>query len=72
MRTPGQATTDLNIQKSVRLGNKVLSLRADVLNLFDNPLFTSMVTQFGLASFGQVQQVGGYPRSVQFQVRVNW
>jgi hypothetical protein len=72
VRTPGQATTDLNIQKSVRLGNKVVSLRADVLNLFDNPLFTSTVTQFGLASFGQVQQVGGYPRSVQFQARVNW
>jgi hypothetical protein len=72
VRTPGQATTDLNIQKSMRLGGKVLSLRADLLNLFDNPLFTSTVTQFGLASFGQVQQVGGYPRSVQFQARVNW
>ena len=71
-RTPGQATTDLNIQKSVRFGRKVVSLRADVLNLFDNPLFTSTVTQFGLASFGQVQQVGGFPRSMQFQARVNW
>ena len=40
VRTPGQATTDLNIQKSVRFGGKVVSLRADVLNLFDNPLFT--------------------------------
>jgi hypothetical protein len=71
-RTPGQATSDLNIQKSVRVGSKVVSVRADVLNLFDNPLFTSMVTQFGLATFGQVQQVGGFPRSVQFQARVNW
>jgi hypothetical protein len=72
VRTPGQATTDLNIQKSLRFGRRTLSLRADVLNLFDNPLFTSTVTQFGLATFGQVQQVGGYPRSVQFQARVNW
>lgn len=72
VRTPGQASTDLNIQKSLRLGGKIVSVRADVLNLFDNPLFTSTVTQFGLASFGQVQQVGGYPRSVQFQARVNW
>jgi hypothetical protein len=72
VRTPGQATTDLNIQKSFRVGPRIMSVRADVLNLFDNPLFTSTVTQFGLASFGQVQQVGGYPRSVQFQARVNW
>ena len=43
-----------------------------VLNLFDNPLFTSTVSQFGLASFGQVQQVGGFPRSIQFQARVNF
>jgi hypothetical protein len=71
-RTPGQATTDLNIEKSVPIGRRVVSLRADVLNLFDNPLFTSLVTQYGLASFGQVQQVGGYPRSVQFQARVTW
>jgi hypothetical protein len=72
VRTPGQATTDLNVQKSVRLGRKTLSVRADILNLFDQPLFTNVVTQFGLANFGSVNQVGGYPRSLQIQVRLNW
>ena len=72
MRTPGQATTDLNIQKSVRLGRKTLSVRGDILNMFDQPLFTNVVTQFGLANFGTVNQVGGYPRSLQIQVRMNW
>jgi hypothetical protein len=72
VRTPNQYTTDLNIQKSVRLGVRTLSVRADILNLFDQPLFTNVVTQFGLANFGSVNQVGGYPRSLQFQVRMNW
>jgi hypothetical protein len=72
VRTPGQATTDLNIQKSVRLGRKTLSVRGDILNMFDQPLFTNVVTQFGLANFGTVNQVGGYPRSLQIQVRMNW
>jgi len=72
VRTPAQATTDINIQKAVSFGRKTISVRADILNLFDQPLFTNVVTQFGLASFGQVNQVGGYPRSLQLQVRTNW
>jgi hypothetical protein len=73
VRTPGQATTDVNIQKSLRLGGaRTLSLRADLLNLFDQPLFTNVVTQYGVANFGQVNQVGGYPRSLQIQARMNW
>ena len=47
-------------------------LRADVLNLFDNPLFTAPTTTFGTPTFGQVASVGGFARSVQFQVRVGW
>jgi hypothetical protein len=72
VRTPGQATTDVNIQKAVSLGARTFSVRADLLNLFDQPLFTNVVTQYGLANFGQVNQVGGYPRSLQIQVRMGW
>ncbi len=72
VRTPGQAATDLNIQKAVRIGSRTISLRADILNLFDNPLFLNPVSTFGTATFGQVQQVGGFARSIQFQVRMNW
>ena len=72
MRTPGQATTDVNIAKSVRLGTRTFSVRADILNLFDQPLFTNVVTQYGVANFGQVNQVGGYPRSLQIQLRMNF
>ncbi len=72
VRTPGQANTDLSIQKAHRFGTKTLSMRADVLNLFDNPLFLGPITTFGTATFGQITSVGGYARSVQFQVRLGW
>ena len=69
LRTPGQRNVDLSVQKSQSFGGKTISVRADVLNLFDNPLFTSLQSQFGTSTFGQLTAVGGYARSVQFQVR---
>jgi hypothetical protein len=71
-RGPGQRTTDLAISKTERLGSKSLSLRVDVLNLFDDPLFIGPVTTFGTSNFGQITQVGGFARSLQFQVRLGW
>ena len=50
-------------------GWATISVRADVMNLFDNPLFTTLQSQFGTPTFGQLTAVGGYARSVQFQVR---
>src|SRR5688500_5614136 len=51
-RGPGQRTTDLAISKTQRIGGtKSLSLRMDVLNLFDDPLFIGPVTTFGATNF---------------------
>jgi len=72
LRTPGQRNVDLSVQKSQRIGGKNISVRADVLNLFDNPLFTTLQSQFGTPTFGQLTAVGGYARSVQFQFRLGW
>jgi hypothetical protein len=70
LRTPGQRNVDLSIQKAQRInGGQTISVRADVMNLFDNPLFTTLQSQFGTPTFGQLTAVGGYARSVQFQVR---
>ncbi|MGH9239356.1 MAG: TonB-dependent receptor [Vicinamibacterales bacterium] len=69
LRTPGQRNVDLSVQKSQSFNGRTISVRADVLNLFDNPLFTSLQSQFGTSTFGQLTAVGGYARSVQFQVR---
>ncbi len=72
LRTPGQRNVDLSIQKSQRVSGANISVRADVLNLFDSPLFTTLQSQLGTPTFGQLTAVGGYARSVQFQARVGW
>jgi hypothetical protein len=69
LRTPGQRNVDLSIQKMQTFAGRTVAVRADVLNLFDNPLFTTLQSQFGTPTFGQLTAVGGYARSVQFQVR---
>jgi len=69
LRTPGQRNVDLSVQKAQSIGGRTISVRADVLNLFDNPLFTTLQSQLGTPTFGQLTAVGGYARSVQFQVR---
>jgi len=72
-RGPGQRTTDLAISKTERFdGTKTLQLRVDVLNLFDDPLFIGPITTFGTSNFGQITQVGGFARSMQFQVRLGF
>jgi hypothetical protein len=71
-RGPGQRTTDLAISKSQPIGSTSLSLRVDVLNLFDDPLFIGPVSTFGTSTFGQITSVGGFARSLQFQVRLGW
>ena len=71
-RSYGQAETDVNIQKTQRLGGKTLTVRADLLNLFDNPLLLGPVSTFGTSNFGQVQGTGGFARSLQFQFRLGW
>ena len=72
-RGPGQRTTDLAISKMVPFGDgNTLTFRADVLNMFDDPLFSGPVTTFGTSNFGQITTVGGFARSVQFQVRAHF
>jgi hypothetical protein len=72
LRTPGQSNTDLSAQKAVVIAGKTVALRADVLNLFDVPLFSGPVSTFGTSNFGQITTVNGFARSVQFQVRVSF
>ena len=71
-RGPGQRTTDIAISKTQRIGTASITLRADVLNLFDDPLFNGPVTTFGTSTFGQVTAVGGFARSMQFQARLGF
>jgi hypothetical protein len=71
-RTPGQAETDLNIEKSRRVGVTTITVRVDFLNIFNNPLLLGPVTTFGTSNFGFVNTVGGFARSEQIHLRVGW
>ena len=72
LRTPGQVNVDLSIQKSQAFAGKTIAVRADILNVLNNPLFTRLQSTYGTSTFGQLTAVGGYARSIQFQIRVGW
>src|SRR5205085_4197385 len=63
LRTPGQKNVDLSIQKSQRVSGRTIAVRADVLNLFDTPQFTTLQSQLGTPTFGQLTGLGGYSRT---------
>ena len=44
----------------------------NLLNVFDNPLFSGPVATFGTSNFGQITTVNGFARSLQFQARVTF
>jgi hypothetical protein len=47
-------------------------LRAELINAFDAPNFLGPATRFGRPDFGQITQVGGFPRLLQVMARVQW
>ncbi len=73
VRTPFKQNWDIAFQKSQRLSEKLnLQLRMEFINLFDEPNFLAPAMQFGRADFGQINQVGGFPRLMQFMTRLQW
>ena len=54
------------------MGRFNLNLRVDVLNLLNDPLFIGPTTTLGVSNFGQVNTLGGFPRSLQFHFRLSW
>jgi hypothetical protein len=72
-RTPFKKNTDLGIQKTQRVGgSKTVMIRLEVINLFDDPNWLGPNTSFGSSSFGQIGEVGGFPRLLQVLVRAGW
>jgi hypothetical protein len=71
-RTPGRRNWDVGIQKTVALARARLAVRADVLNLFDNPAFFGPLITFGSGNFGRIGRDGGFPRTLQLMARLAW
>lgn len=72
LRTPIRKSWDLAIQKAQRIAGKTVSLRAELINVFNIPDFRGPNVTFGTANFGQIREVGGFPRMLQILARVAW
>jgi hypothetical protein len=72
VRTPAKKNTDLAIQKTQRVGNNDVMVRFEIINFFDDPNWLGPETGFGRATFGQIREVGGFPRLLQVLLRFGW
>jgi hypothetical protein len=72
VRTPSRTRWDVAIQKTQHVKDKTISLRAEIINLFDTPDFRGPGVAFGDATFGQIREAAGFPRMLQLIARVGW
>jgi hypothetical protein len=70
VRAPMKQNWDIAFQKTQSVGGtKNLMVRLELINAFDDPNLRGPATGFGLANFGTITEVGGFPRLVQLMVR---
>lgn len=72
VRTPVRRLWDLAVQKSQRVGGRTISVRAEIINLFNFADLRGPSLAFGDASFGQIREAAGFPRMLQASVQVAW
>jgi trimeric autotransporter adhesin len=84
VRTPFKQNWDIAFQKNQRLSERfTLQLRAEIINAFNNPNFLGPNTRWrplnpgeeqsdSTYTFGKITQVGGFPRLLQWMVRVQF
>lgn len=69
VRTPTRRNWDVAIQKLQQVGGKTLSVRAELINLFDFADLRGPSVAFGDATFGQIREHAGFPRVLRIHVR---
>lgn len=72
VRTPMRRSWDVAIDKAYHLEAATLSLRVEVINLFNRPDLRGANTAFGDSTFGQIRDQNGFPRMLQLLARVGW
>lgn len=73
VRTEGFDTFDTILTKNIMLFEKVnLQLRAECYNLLNTANLTGVITDINSASFGSVTSVNGYPRQLEFGLKVKF
>jgi hypothetical protein len=73
IRSPLRTSTDVGVNKDFRIGAPTLTIRLEVINLFNTPWYTRMASSsVGNASFAQVTTQGNYSRFAQFTLRLRF
>jgi hypothetical protein len=72
VRGPAKKNWDLAIQKAHRTGGRTVTVRAEIINVFDDPNLLGPNTVFGSVDFGRITGVGGFPRTLQLMARFAW
>ena len=72
VRTPVRRNWDVAIQKSHRLASTTVSVRAELINVFNFADLRGPSVAFGDASFGQIREAAGFPRMLQVSANVAW
>ena len=72
VRTPSRRNWDIAVQKTQPIGGARLTIRAEVINAFDNPSFGAPARSHGQATFGRITAVQGFPRTLQLMARAAW
>jgi hypothetical protein len=72
VRTPMRRNWDVAVEKSQRVGGRTISLRAEMINVFDFADLLGPSVVHGDASFGQIREAAGFPRMLQILVRLAW
>jgi len=72
VRTPVRRSADIAVQKSHRLGTGTVSVRAELINVFNFADLRGPSLAFGDASFGQIREAAGFPRLLQLSAQVDW
>jgi hypothetical protein len=73
VRSPLRTSVDVGVNKDFQIGRPTVTLRLEVINLFNTPWYTRMASSsFGNASFAQVTTQGNYSRFAQFTARLRF
>ncbi len=74
VRSVGRFSTDLALDKAIPTGGATrVTIRIEVINLFNTPWYTSLAsTSIGAANFGQVTTQANLSRFSQITARFSW
>ena len=72
VRTPPRRNVDLALQRLLPLTGRTVSVRAELINVFNFVDYLGPDIAFGNATFGQIRSAAGFPRMLQLSLQAKW